>query len=116
MVFFGGFATLGAAYIAANLFNDWKLEQNHQSQKEFINNIIKEFRAISLANHENIEIFQSIMAKYRSPNDTLPVNHKNIMLSIFRVQAQLGGMFVTLQIEVQNYGIISNNKEFSKII
>lgn len=26
--FFGGFATLGAAYIAANLFNDWKDQHN----------------------------------------------------------------------------------------
>lgn len=33
--FFSSFSTLGAAYIAANLFNDWKSHQRYLNKKDF---------------------------------------------------------------------------------
>lgn len=37
--YFGGITTLAAAYIAAQLFNDWRLQHNHNSLKDVATNI-----------------------------------------------------------------------------
>lgn len=39
--FFGGFATLTAAYIASRLFNDWRFEKDHETKVIYLNNAIK---------------------------------------------------------------------------
>lgn len=42
--FFGGFATLTAAYIASKLFNDWKMQHNAFTKANYINNILSILR------------------------------------------------------------------------
>lgn len=43
---FGGLATLGAAYIAANLFNDWKEQHNKQVENQLILTIVNNFNKL----------------------------------------------------------------------
>ena len=43
---FGGSATLGAAFIAANLFNDWKEQHNKQVENQLILTIVNNFNKL----------------------------------------------------------------------
>ena len=45
--FFGGLATLGAAYIAANLFNDWRVQQRYIDKKQYSLDLKNSFNAYS---------------------------------------------------------------------
>ena len=41
--FFGGFATLGAAIIAAHLFNDWRVQHNKEVRNKFALHVYDQF-------------------------------------------------------------------------
>lgn len=44
--FFGGFTTLGAAYIAANLFNDWRDEKKYELENTLLTNILVDLKPL----------------------------------------------------------------------
>ena len=46
--FFGGFATLGAAIIAAHLFNDWRVQHNKEMEIQFISKVMESFNLFDL--------------------------------------------------------------------
>lgn len=46
--FFGGFATLTAAYIASKLFNDWKHEYNKNTENEYLKSALNYIREIQV--------------------------------------------------------------------
>lgn len=46
--FFGGFATLTAAYIASKLFNDWKHEYNKNTENEYLKSALNHIREIQV--------------------------------------------------------------------
>lgn len=52
---FGGFATLAAAYIAANLFNDWRDQQDHNNIFHFGNEAYKAYKDFDNLFNEIIE-------------------------------------------------------------
>ncbi len=44
--FFGGIATLVAAYLATQLFNDWRVEKNYDLENQYLSNIVIGLRDI----------------------------------------------------------------------
>lgn len=50
--FFGGAATLTAAYIASKLFNDWKLEKKYELENSLLSNILSELKPIYIELHK----------------------------------------------------------------
>lgn len=65
--FFGGFATLGAAYIAANLFNDWRVEKNYDLENQYLSNIVIGLRDI----HAELLEMQYCSKRIKEANDKL---------------------------------------------
>lgn len=47
--FFGGFATLIAAYIASKLFNDWRDQKDHETKTIYLNNAIRVLSEINVS-------------------------------------------------------------------
>ena len=47
--FFGGFATLTAAYIASRLFNDWKDQQRHQNALVFAQTTLQSYKTFKIS-------------------------------------------------------------------
>lgn len=76
--FFGGFATLGAAYIAANLFNDWGVQHNKSIEIKFIFKII-----------DHVELFDTKISKiffvdYKNIDAAL--NHDDFILKCISME------------------------------
>jgi len=86
--FFGGFATLTAAYIASRLFNDWRLEKDHDTKSIYLNNAIKnllEIQSNLLNCKSNVKILKTInenliiISKFI---DDFSKSHENTLISI----------------------------------
>lgn len=57
---FGGITTLGAAIVAAYLFNDWKVQHNKTIENNFINDVIDKFNAADNQATEIVVYFNNI--------------------------------------------------------
>jgi hypothetical protein len=83
--FFGGFATLTAAYIASRLFNDWRAEYNKITESEYLKLALKYIREIQTIERQcRIAIKQSnTTIKYgilgRVKNDVLDSNNNKLV-------------------------------------
>lgn len=109
-------STLGAAYIASKLFNDWKIQQNHSTQKEFIHDINNQYKDIVSYVTENVENMHKMVSIYNSQLQNLPSKHTSFIMDLFRLHHGFTIRLMNLKIEVQNYGIIINDIEYSKDI
>jgi len=79
--FLGGFATLGAAYIAANLFDDWRVIEDHKSKNEHINNAKNSF--LDLQDFLKIKSMQVMHIRAICLSQAINDNDKIALLSIF---------------------------------
>ncbi|ENV16440.1 hypothetical protein [Acinetobacter guillouiae] len=67
--FFGGFATLTAAYIASRLFNDWRLEKDHDTKAIYLNNAIQKLS----------EIHSNLIASRNNANNLMKIKNNLIL-------------------------------------
>ncbi|MEN8390200.1 hypothetical protein ABFP25_03400 [Acinetobacter indicus] len=65
--FFGGIATLVAAYIATQLFNDWRVEKNYDLENQYLSNIVIGLRDI----HAELLEMQYCSKRIKETNDKL---------------------------------------------
>ena len=63
--FFGGIATLTAAYVASLLFNDWRFEKDHETKSIYLNNAIQKLS----------EIHSSLIESRSNANNLLKINN-----------------------------------------
>lgn len=72
--FFGGFATLTAAFIASRLFNDWRFEKDYETKSIYLNNAIQRLSSI----HANLIICRSNAVNLKKINHNLIINKEYI--------------------------------------
>lgn len=112
--FFGGAATLAAAYIATKLFNDWRIQANHDTKKEqihkiqSINSLLNDFIFLKM------EKLSEIIGVYGSQSIDMPSRHKDYELELFRIHNNVLKNLTEMKVEVQNYGFIAVETELTK--
>lgn len=69
--FFGGIATLVAAYIATQLFNDWKVVKQYEIKLDYVSTIKKQTKELISFITSNRRNFVKYKFKIKSPNLTM---------------------------------------------
>jgi hypothetical protein len=103
--FFGGIATLIAAYIASKLFNDWKKQTKYELKKEIITDIHAQLREkYSIIHYFNNELIR----RHQDPDlfNIDPINEKELpSFDILKLTSDLQFMF-------DEYSILHNDDKF----
>lgn len=105
--FFGGFATLTAAYIASKLFNDWKEEKKYELENNLLTKILSEIRPIYV---ELLRI-RSDSNNLKSININLIVKTDYISRNNLDLFTSTLGFFPS----IKAYCIIKNDDELLKL-
>lgn len=110
--FFGGITTLVAAYIAANLFNDWKIQHNKTVEKEIAWDVIQKFDIADthLAQfRDSFYLFKfKFIALYEMPDDEV----KNLNSDLQKILLELKGVilkFASYLESLRKYSIVAEN-------
>lgn len=69
--FFGGIATLVAAYIATQLFNDWRVVKQYEIKLDYVSTIKKQTKELISFITSNRRNFVKYKLKIKSPNLTM---------------------------------------------
>lgn len=87
--FFGGFATLGAAVIAAYLFNDWKDEYNHNLNSNILLDFLKQ---LDILEEHAQSLLTTLMTSSQKELDyvdeIVPSMHRNEFLMVIKTFSQ----------------------------
>ncbi|WP_265464688.1 hypothetical protein [Acinetobacter entericus] len=82
--FFGGITTLIAAYIAANLFNDWRDEKNYELENTLLSNILMDLKPLYIellkARSDSINL-KNIETSFIVKTDYLERNRIDLVIS-----------------------------------
>lgn len=113
--FFGGFATLGAAFIAANLFNDWKEQQKHQNSIQFG---IEAYAGFKKFDECFTEICNELISLEYQLKEVLNNNENNLRFAflnnsrkISKRNQELFNHYLNFQDSYTNYCIVTNQEE-----
>lgn len=106
--FFGGFTTLGAAFIAANLFDDWRVIEDHKSKNEHINNAKNSF--LDLQNFLKMKSMQVMYIQAICRSQAISDDNKVELLSIFN-EFQLDILYSlrSIKIHIHFFAKVTNN-------
>lgn len=105
--FFGGIATLVAAYIATQLFNDWKDQHNKNIDSQFC---MKIYDFIDNANLDLIQISGFLKDYFKTPN-TEKIKHNDALKLNARKLLNLKDSSL---ISLSNIGYFINEKEYNE--
>lgn len=116
---FGGFATLGAAIIAAYLFTDWKVIENHKAKNEHITNTVTSF--LDLQNLLKLQSIKIISIQTICSFPSIDFAGKiQIITTISEFQQDILFSLRSIKIHIQLFSSISDNlvlcSTFEKII
>lgn len=108
--FFGGLTTLGAAIIAAYLFNDWRIQENETFKRNLAHNIYNDMGDLLfmlLVNNEKYNI-DDLQYKFHKININLLLYSKKEN-SIKKIISEFGCIYIN------QIGIYQNNKKIIKL-
>lgn len=86
---FGGTATLVAAYIASLLFNDWRLQKDHDTKTTYLNNAIQSLSEIHVSliicrdNANNLKKIGSNLILMSEYIESFSKSHNKLLISIY---------------------------------
>ena len=112
--YFGGIAALGAACLAAQLFNDWRVQADHQTKKELIIKIQAIDTDIKNYIFDNVEKLNEMNVMYKTQPEGLPPKHIEYLKDLYRLHNYLLRYLMDLKIEVQNFGFVMNETELAE--
>ncbi|UOH16900.1 hypothetical protein [Acinetobacter sp. NyZ410] len=113
--FFGGFATLTAAFIASKLFNDWKDQHNKQIINNFGLQVYENFTEFEkkLSIHQQyLQQLDEIIENYDYPVNKITLQTDNNMQYLNNIINSIGEIkivFNSLYSQFQAYSIASGN-------
>lgn len=121
--FFGGFATLGAAFIAAYLFNDWRDQHNKQVKNQFSLSAFNQFeifkKSIFDMQRAIIKLSCYVDMVKSNPNinqDTIPADYNAETISLVeRKTNEIDLEFHELIQKIKDMSIVINDREENKI-
>ncbi|WP_288497396.1 hypothetical protein [uncultured Acinetobacter sp.] len=87
--FFGGFATLTAAYIASRLFNDWKDQTRFEINKEIVSQIIQTSAKI----YYSLNRFQVSVAHTKDAENALVLTHHLINIENYQCYNDISKLY-----------------------
>jgi energy-converting hydrogenase Eha subunit A len=112
-------ATLGAAVIAANLFNDWRILEDHKTKNDQINNTINVFMDLQA----NLKLKSTLLlnASKFCTNPEISFDDKvKLLYDLHEIQQEISYALRNVKIHIQVYSNISNNlelcNEYEKIL
>ncbi len=112
--FFGGITTLVAAYIASQLFNDWKDQQNHQNTVQFgmeVYSAFKEFdRFFIEISHGLIKNDVYLKGALEKNDLTLILQYLSEGTEISKLENELTSKFMILHDSIINYCVVTNQE------
>lgn len=112
-------ATLGAAVIAANLFNDWRILEDHKTKNNQINKTINAFIDLKTS----LKLKSTLLLNASKFCTTPEINFDDkvkLLYDIHEIQQEISYALLNMKIHVQVYSNISNNlklcNEYEKIL
>lgn len=114
LTFFSVLATLGAAVIAAYLFNDWRTQADHQTNKELIYKIKSIDSLLNDFIFNKMEILSEMTDMYKAQSTGLPPKHKEYRFELFRIHNNTLRNLMEIKLEVQNYGFVADKTELTE--
>ena len=115
--FFGGIATLVAAYIATQLFNDWKEQHNKNIEKDLVLDVISKFDNADFNLSEFYESYNFFKLKVQEIYKLSDEEFKNLNLSLSEIVKKLNGVslaFSTYEEALRKYSLLSDSKHHSE--
>lgn len=113
--YFGAAATLGAAIIAAYLFNDWKLQHNKVVEKELAWDVVQKFDAADLHLSQFKESFQLYKIKCNFINEMPDDEFNNLDNELNGILSSLNGLplkFGSYLESLRKYSVVVENNYF----
>lgn len=105
--FFGGFATLTAAYIASKLFNDWRFEKDHDTKSIYLNSAIlklSEIRSslnLCRSNATNLTKIKNNLIIKKEYINQISINHAKLLILLYADLAVISKLFSKNELIVQ---------------
>ncbi|MDO6646663.1 hypothetical protein [Acinetobacter guillouiae] len=105
--FFGGFATLTAAYIASKLFNDWRFEKDHDTKSTYLNSAIfkiSEIRSslnLCRSNAANLKKINNNLIIKNEYLNHLSINHQKLLFLMYADLAVISKLFKNESLIIQ---------------
>ena len=112
-------ATLGAAIIAANLFNDWRILEDHKTKNDQINKTMSVFMDLQTSLKLKSTLILNA-SKFCTPTKINFDDQVKLLYDIHEIQQEISYALRNIKIHIQVYANISNNlelcNEYEKII
>ena len=116
--FFGGLATLGAAYIASRLFNDWRDQHNKTVEKEMAWIVIQKFDAAEFNLSRFRDGFQNFKYKCNFLSEMSDEEFQNLDNELNSILSSLRGVSLDFSLfleSVRKYSLVAEKTYFQDI-
>ncbi|MEG1695796.1 MAG: hypothetical protein RRZ32_00470 [Acinetobacter sp.] len=115
LTFFSVLATLGAAVIAAYLFNDWKIQHNKTVEKEMAWNVIQKFDIADTHIAQFKDSFYFFKYRFNFLLEMSDDEYKNLNIDLQNILLELKGVVLELGSYLESlrkYSVVAENTYF----